>query len=254
MADSPKLTAVDKALEVLNVVGQLSGQGEIRVADIVQHSGLQRAAVHRSLASLKQYGLIKQDDQGIRLGTKVLELASKAYANMDIRRIAKPLMERFSELTGQTIHLAQRDHLEVVYIDKIQSRQEIVLASGIGWRGAIHCTALGKAMLAYTAETVREAAFAAPLIRKTDYTLTTQKALRDALEEVRRCGYAIDDRENENEIRCVAAPLLNEHGLAIAGVSISGTTSQVSLERAHELGAQLAGACQELSSELGYTR
>lgn len=253
MSNAPKLTAVDKALVVLNCVGRLSSQGEVRMADLVEASGLQRAVVHRSLVSLKNYGLVKQDGHGFQLGGKILELASFAFSNMDIRRLAKPIMQQFSDLTAQTIHLALRDHLEVVYIDKIESRQEIVLASAIGWRGDVHCTALGKAMLAYSEQSVREAMYAKALVKKTDQTLTVKEQLEAELTTVRECGYAIDDRENENEIRCVAVPILDQQGLAIAGISVSGTVTQVTMEKAHQYGQLLAQACAKLSAELGYS-
>lgn len=247
-----KPTAVDKALIVLDLVGQLSTQGKVKMADLVKVSGLQRPTVHRLLATLKLHGLVTQDEDGFRLGGKVLALAAQAQSSMDIRRLAKPLMERFSELTGLTVHLAILDSNEVVYIDKIESRQQIVLASGIGWRGAVHCTALGKAMTAFADDSVQQAILALPMAAKTQYTLTTPTQLQAAWAGVKQQGYAIDDRENEVEVRCVAAPILDSQGRSIVGISISGTCSQVTEERAIDYGRQLAGACNELSQTMGY--
>jgi IclR family acetate operon transcriptional repressor len=250
--ENKKVTAVDKALILLDLVGQLSVKGQVRMTDLVAASGFQRPTVHRLVATLKSHGLVTQDDHGFHLGGQVLALAAQAYSTMDERRLAKPVMQEFSKLSGQTVHLAILEGLEVVYIDKIESRQSIVLSSGIGWRGAIHCTALGKAMLAFSPDNLVQAVMDAPMESKTEHTLTTPQALSDALTEVRARGYAIDDRENEPEVRCVAAPILDQSGTAIAGISISGTIYHVTPEKACEYGEKLSQACAELSRQRGY--
>lgn len=247
-----KPTAVDKALILLDLVAQLSQEGRVRIVDLVNQSGFQRPTVHRLMATLKSHGLVTQDDQGFQLGGKVLSLAAQAYKTMDIRRLAKPIMLRFSELSGLTIHLAILDGTEVVYIDKIESRHPIVLASGIGWRGKIHCTALGKAMMAYADRETQRACLEIPMEAKTEHSISNADDLKAAWETVKEKGYAIDDRENENEIRCVASAILDHNGNPLAGISISGTTSQASMENAQENGQQLAQACLALSHELGF--
>ncbi len=253
MSDIPeKPTAVDKALILLDLVGQLSQAGKVRIVDLVKSSGFQRPTVHRLMATLKSHGLVTQDEHGFLLGGKVLSLAAQAYGNMDIRRLAKPLMVEFSDITGLTIHLAILDGCEVVYIDKIESRHPIVLASGIGWRGRPHCTALGKAMMAYADENTQAQCLVLDFEAKTDFTLASPEQLQEAWVQVRESGYAIDDRENEVEIRCVAAPILDHTGRALAGISVSGTTSQADMSSTEENGRQLAAACQKLSRELGY--
>lgn len=251
--ENKKVTAVDKALILLDLVGQLSVKGPVRMTDLVAASGFQRPTVHRLIGSLKSHGLVSQDDHGYHLGGQVLALAAQAYSTMDERRLAKPVMQEFSKLTGQTVHLAILEGLEVVYIDKIESRQSIVLSSGIGWRGDIHCTALGKAMLAYSPPSLVQAVMDAPMTAKTEHTLSKPESLAAALQEVRVRGYAIDDRENEPEVRCVAAPILDQSGIAVAGISISSTIYHVTPEKAQEYGEQLSKACVALSRQRGYT-
>ncbi|WP_299774584.1 IclR family transcriptional regulator [uncultured Pseudoteredinibacter sp.] len=247
-----KPTAVDKALILLDLVAQLSQQGRVRIVDLVNSSGFQRPTVHRLMSTLKSHGLVTQDEQGFQLGGKVLSLAAQAYNTMDIRRLAKPIMMQFSELTGLTIHLAILDGNEVVYIDKIESRHPIVLASGIGWRGKMHCTALGKAMMAFAERDNQRLSLQEPMEAKTEHSITSAEDLRAAWQEIKKQGYAIDDRENEVEIRCVASAILDHNGRPLAGISISGTTSQASMEDAQSNGQELAQACLALSRELGY--
>lgn len=250
--DNKKATAVDKALIVLDLVGKLSVNGPVRMADLVTESTFQRPTVHRLLQTLKQHGLVIQDDLGYRLGGQILALAANAYSTMDERRLAQPVMQEFSKLTGQTVHLAVLQGLEVVYIDKVESRQSIVLSSGIGWRGAAHCTALGKAMLAYSPLSLVQSVLDAPMQQKTEFTTATSEGLQQALAQVRIKGYAIDDRENEPEVRCVAAPILDQAGIAVAGISISGTIYHVTPEKAQEFGELLSKACLTLSRQRGY--
>jgi len=247
-----KATAVDKALILLDLVGKLSQQDKVRVVDLVNASGFQRPTVHRLMMTLKEHNLVKQDDKGFVLGGKVLSLAAQAYSNMDIRRLAKPLMLKYSELTDLTIHLAILDGCEVVYIDKVESRHPIVLASGIGWRGKAHCTALGKALMAYADSKTQEACLNLDFEKKTELTILDPERLKQAWAEMKSQGYAIDDRENENEIRCVASAILDHTGSPVGGISISGTISQTSLETTQKNGELLAESCRSLSTELGY--
>ncbi len=249
-----KHSAVDKALVLLKLLGDFASHGEVRLVDVVKASGYQRPTVHRLLATLKNHGFVEQDQEGgtYRLGSKIMALGAQAYGTADVREIARPFMLELSKKTSMTIHLAILDGSEVVYIDKIQALAPIQLASGIGWRGGLHCTALGKAITAFVGLELRNRALQAGLKTRTPHTIIDPTEFDAELARIVARGYAIDDQENEPEVRCVAAPIFNAAGRAVAGMSVSGTTSQVTSQLALKFGEDVRAACLNVSEKVGF--
>jgi DNA-binding IclR family transcriptional regulator len=252
--DDDKHTAVDKALVLLKLLGDCSAKGEVRLSDLVKESGYQRPTVHRLLATLKRHGFVDQEQEGggYRLGGKVMALGAQAYGALDIRRIARPVMLELSRRTLLTVHLAIVEQFEVVYVEKIDGALPIRLASGVGWRGALHCTALGKAMTAFAGQELRHRALQAGLASRTQRTIVDPDEFDSELRRILTHGYAVDDEENEPEVRCVGAPILNDAGRAVAGMSVSGTISQVTEQRVTSLGESVRAACLTISEQIGY--
>jgi len=136
-------------------------------------------------------------------------------------------------------------------VDKIESPSTVRMHSRIGARQAAHCTGVGKAYLAYAPPDVVRAVVDAGLARRTPRTLTSARALQAELREIRRRGYAVDDMENEPDLRCVAAPVFDHAGTAVGAVSISGPATRVTLRRTRDLGSLAREAAREVSARIG---
>jgi DNA-binding IclR family transcriptional regulator len=254
VADIEKQTSVGKALQLLEVLGRLSGTRDIRLADIVRETGLQKPTAHRLLSELKAREFVEQDrDSGrYRLGRKLMLLSAQLYAGTDLRERARPQLRALAEATGMTAHLAVRDGGEVVYIDKIDGRFAVQLRSAIGWRGPLHGTALGKAMLAFGRADMADALWRKPLERLTPQTLVDRAELERELAETRRRGYAVDDREHEPEVRCVAAPVFDHLDEVAGAISVAGTLTQLTRAMLPEIGQLVREHADRISRSLGH--
>jgi DNA-binding IclR family transcriptional regulator len=249
-------TSIAKALRVLELVAQLAGENGVRLRDVVEASKLSKTSVFRLLSELEKYGFVDQDDESkrYRLGPKVHVLNAYHQGGIDLRQRARPLLKHLARTTGLTAHLGIREKLEVIYIEKVESNNPIRIASAIGWHAPLHCTSLGKAMLAYSSQELFDEVVAAGLPQRTEHTCSNRVMLSLELERIRKNGFSVDDRENETQVRCLAAPVFDASGAVVAAISISGLLSQVPKKNVPILGRIVREACMALASELGYVR
>jgi IclR family KDG regulon transcriptional repressor len=162
-------------------------------------------------------------------------------------------MAELSQISDETVHLAILDGTDMLYVGKMDSPMSVRMHSVIGARNAIYCTAMGKAVLAFLPSEQRTALLdQVAITRRTPNTITDRAALTEHLELVRVQGYAIDDIENEEGIRCVGAPIFDHRGHPVAAISISGPAYRLSNSRLEELSQPVAQAGLEISSKLGY--
>jgi IclR family acetate operon transcriptional repressor len=240
--------ASEKTLSVLEALADHE-----RLADLAAATALPKSTVHRILQSLVGRGFAVTDGLGGYLpGPRVLALAGKVMHRHDPVRAARPALEALRDRTGHTVHLGLREGDEAVYADKLAGHRPYDMRSRIGQSLDLHCTAIGKAILArLTEEQVREICSRAGLPRHTPRTLTSVKAVLGALADVRANGYAVDDEENETGLRCVAAAIAGPDGEVIGAVSVSALTLEVSVDAVPALGEQVVTAATEISAALG---
>ena len=160
-----------------------------------------------------------------------MELGQLLLSQLDLRREAEPFLKDLAEKTKETVHLVFLDRTEIVYIDKVEAdhgQGGLRMASRIGLRNPAHSSAVGKVLLSdLPEEMLNEILQGKGLPRRTGNTITEIDPLKEHLKLVRRQGYAIDDEENEEGIRCVGAPIYNEAGKAVAAVSVSGPAFRI---------------------------
>ncbi|MFC0555609.1 IclR family transcriptional regulator [Planotetraspora thailandica] len=208
-----------KTLNVLEAA--VAGHGPRRLADICADSGVPKASVHRILATLTDLGFITSEGGGsYRAGTRMLALAEevKAAGATGIGDV----LTKLSREVRQTVHLALRSGDHAVYVHKVEADQPYRMASRVGMRLPLHCTAIGKSILAHLPEHELESIFAtAGMPAKTSETITDVERLSAELAQIREQGYAIDDEENEKTIRCIGAPVFDRTDTVVGGVSIS---------------------------------
>ncbi len=245
--------SVERAFEILERIGM--AKNGIGVTELASELDMYKSTIHRVLTSLSSLGYVVKDGESGRykLGYKLLEVSSRLLNNHDIRQVALPFLRELAEWTNEVVHLVVRDKGQVVYIEKVEGAETIRMHSQIGSRVPVHCTSVGKAILAHLPEEeVRGIIERYGLAKHTEHTIGDEAALFEHLQQVRQCGYALDLEENEIGITCVAAPVYNYKGEAIAAISVSGPTMRMPTERLESLSAQVREVGMRISTRLGF--
>lgn len=247
--------SLDRALDVLEALA--AAGGEIGLSELSERVGLHVSTVHRLLAMLVSRGYARQSGPSGRyaLGPQVLKLAMSAVGSgqFDLRQETRPILRELVERSGETTNLVVMPDTHVVYVDQAASRHMVRMFTQIGTRAPAYCTAAGKAILAYRGEPELAAYLSrAQFEQHTAQTITSAEKLHAALARIRERGYAIDEGEMEEGVRCVAAPIFDYTGAAIAAISISGPAARFQPERARDVVPALLAATAALSARLGY--
>ncbi|WP_236791311.1 IclR family transcriptional regulator [Amycolatopsis sp. GM8] len=216
-----------RALRVLEAVGAPGGPH--RLGRIARESGVTKPSTHRILQGLVEAGYaVTGGDGTYGLGPRAYALSALFSTGHD----DEPALRRLRDQTGHTVHVALRSGSQAVYVQKLDSDRPYRMASRVGGRISLHSTAIGKAILAHLEPAERQALLAGTgLPARTARTLTDTAVLEAELAEVRARGFAIDDEENEETVRCLAAPLLDRAGAPVGGVSISTLIFQMSADQ-----------------------
>lgn len=245
--------SVSRALDIITLVSLK--KGGLGVTEIANQIDINKSSVYRILSTLVQYGYIEQDEETSRykLGYKFLEISSKLLESIDLRLEAKPFLQELENDTNEVIHLVVYDQGEVVYIEKLEGNQTLRMHSKVGKRAPMHCTAVGKVILAnLPTSDVLDILERKGMPRHTENTITNKDDFINELLQVKQNGYALDLEENENGITCIAVPIFDHLGNVVAAVSISGATLRMTDERLKQLQTQMLYIGREISARLGY--
>ena len=236
------------------MLGDIAGASDGRksLTQIANHLNVSKSTAHRYLTTLEGLGVVQRDErETYRLGLKLVELAGAVLAEHDLRREAEAELETLAQSTKETAHLA------VPSGNGLLPRQgglphAIRMFSRIGSRMPMHCTALGRSILAHWPEERVNQVLSEGLPRRTPNTITDPAALRANLELVRRRGFAIDEEENEAGVRCVGAPVFDLAGAVVGAISIAGPTTRITPEVALAIAPAVMQAARAVSLRLGY--
>ncbi|WP_413721992.1 IclR family transcriptional regulator [Sodalis sp. RH24] len=250
----PIIQSVERALHILDLFDE--HDTELKITEISNKMGLHKSTLHSLLKTLQVQGYIDQNHENgkYRLGMKLVERGNLVVNSIDIRQKARSFLLELSIKTGQTTHLGILDGKEGVYIDKVEGKMAVISYSRIGRRLPVHATAIGKVLLSFLKPADIQA-----LLENYDYTRQTPQSITDEgrflaeLAEVRSRGYALDNQENEQGVRCISVPIWNVERKVIAAISISTLISRVSDNEFDDYIQLLKQAGQELSEQLGYT-
>lgn len=247
-----RLSSVANALRLLKAFSD--DEYEIGISALAQRLGLAKSTVHRLAATVIQAGMLEQNPETgrYRLGLALFELGSLVRRKMDVSTEAKPFLKVLREKTGETVHLAILDQASVLYVNKIESGQAIRMSTSVGARAPVHCTADGKALLAFQPEALIDQITRNGLPALTPNTITELKALQRDLAAVRARGYAIDDEESELGLRSIAAAIRFHSGAVVASLSIAGPAHRVSKKILLSYARDVVGAAGAISQRLGY--
>lgn len=239
---------VGKAMTVLD---QVAGFGRpVRFAELLAASDLPKATLYRLLQTLTQQGLVAfdPDRQSYSLGIRLVRWAHSAWQQSSLAPVARPYLDALSKDLGETVHLAQLDNAQVLYVDKRNAAQPVEMYSDAGKVGPAYCTGVGKAMLAFLDDVSLERALGQQSYHKfTDNTLADAAALRAECAEIRQTGVSFDREEHEPGIICVAVPVLGASGRMLGAMSVTGPTTRMSLEGLAELAPRLQAAAAQIA-------
>lgn len=232
-AGTPEGTAEGTVGKALSVLDQVAGFGRpVRFSELLETSDYPKATLYRLLQTLLQQGMVSLDPdrQTYSLGVRLVRLAHQAWRQSSLAPVAAPYVEELSRIAGETVHLAQLDNGQVLYVDKRNARVPVEMYSQAGRVGPVYCTGVGKAMMAFLPEDEQDAIIVQQSFHRfTDHTYTTAVSLRDELSEIRKRGFAYDREEHEPGIICVAVPILTQNGRVLGGLSLTSTTERHSL-------------------------
>lgn len=250
--DIQTVQSVARALELLEII---SNEKEIGVRELSRKAGLSRSTVQRLISTLTGAGYLTKNpaNQKYHLSFKLFQLGNRSLYQNDLRSAARPILEKMQKKIQETFVLGTLDGTEVVYVDKLTVPQEIQLASTVGSRVPAHCTATGKAILAFLpAEERLKLLLGSELRAYTNRTLTDLSALEKDLEAAKSRGYSIDNEERFPGVVSVASPIMDYSEKVVGSVGIPGFTYRIPTERVSILGEVVKNVAQDISRRLGF--
>lgn len=248
------IRSVERAIAILKTF--TGDSPEQTASEICRKASLNKSTIHRFLKTLEAGGFVVQVEgsRRYRLGLGLVELGNLALEHFEIREIARPFLREAAHRSGASVHLAQLADREVIYIDKLDnSHSGVRINTTIGTRRPLHCTGLGKVLLAAMDQsTFEHIASTLDLRRYTPTTIGSLAELAEQCAQVRECGYAIDDGEFNELVKCVAAPIHDRNNHVVAAISLALPGVQVDSPRFREMIQVALDTVQTISAALGY--
>jgi IclR family transcriptional regulator, KDG regulon repressor len=250
-----RVQVIDRALSIVNLLA--SSDHSLGACEVGEKLDLNKSTIHRLLAVLEHHRYVERDllSGKYRLGLKLAELGNIALSRFDLQASARPFVERLVAETGETAHLGILQQSEVISLVNVETQRSVRTPSTVGRRSPIHCTSQGKLLIAFQPQPQIDQVLRA--YRFTGYTKRTIRhagAYRAELVRVRNLGFAVDDEEFEDGLRCIGAPVRDHTGKVVAAISIAGPTFRITPERTTLLIEKVVSAARDLSQILGCHR
>lgn len=236
------LGKVDRILDAFD-----ADHTSLSLAGLARRTGLAKSTLHRLVGTLVTTGVLEREHGELQLGLRLFELGQLVPRQRALRDAALPFMEDLFEASHETVHLGVPDGVDILYIEKIMGHQRVRSPSRVGGRMPLYCTAIGKAVLAFSPPDLLERVIGAGLVPRTPYTIASPALLRESVEEVARTGVAFDREEASLGLACAAAPIFGKCERLVGALSISGSTSRIDPD---QIAAAVKSASLSLSSVL----
>jgi DNA-binding IclR family transcriptional regulator len=247
-----KTSTLQRTMMILDCLAE---RGTASASQLIEHSGIPKSTAYLLLKELQQLGVISQDAMGdYRLWIRLIALGERAAGQLDIREISRPHLERLMAETGLLCHLGILDGDSAYYILKIESQGSISVRSYVGKRLSLYRSGVGKCLLAWQPEAVREAIIANTAFeRVTSTTIGSPEELDCALALIRQQGWGFDNGEDESDVRCVAAPVFDARGGVAGAISVVGASMQIMGDVVPALAERVVACACDISKDLGWT-
>ena len=245
------IQSLDRAMELLKVVAAGSGMS---LTEIAEASGQPASSAYRVLLTLQKHGVVEFQEAGQlwHVGVEAFRIGSAFLGRTSIVEQSRSVMQAITAATGETANLAMVERGEVIFVSQVETNEPIRAFFAPGTKGPIHASGIGKALLAYFDRARIDAIVAGQDLRAfTANTIVDKSALLDELAAIRARGWSVDDEERTQGMRCIAAPIFNAFGEAVAGISLSGPSVRVTKARDAEFGAMIKAAADEITAAIG---
>ncbi|HSV57158.1 MAG TPA: IclR family transcriptional regulator [Magnetospirillaceae bacterium] len=242
------------ALRTLRALEVVSGsEAPLSSRELAERMSCDKVTAYRMLLTLEAAGYLLHDTVSNKycLSSKVVSLGRNLLAENETSRMVTQIMRELSAATHETLHYSVLDGDRAVLVNRIKGSQLVVVDFQLGDRAELHCTSIGKVLLAYQDLRLVERVIAQGLPERASNTITDPAVFRAELAKIRARGYAIDDHEFSDNMRCVAVPIIYNGGTVNSGLSISGPDSRFTLKKLSELSELLVEASVTLSRSFG---
>ncbi len=246
-----RLSSVANSIRLLT---SFSGEeDELGITTLATRLRLAKSTVHRLATTLTAAGFLEQSETGkYRLGVALFELGALVRRRMDVANEARPKLRELLEKTGETVQLGIVDHFSVLYVYEMESRHAIRMAAAVGARAPLHCTAVGKVLLAYQSPEYVKQLLAHGLKAHTANSVTKRETLLAMLAEVAEREHAVDDEESEEGLRAIAAPVRNHTGNVIAALGVAAPVQRMTKKDMQTCVPSVIATAAAVSARLGY--
>ena len=246
------VNSVLKAIKIMNLFNE--AETRLSLGQVSRRLDIPKSTAHNLLSTLLFEDYIeKVEGDQYALGTAPLALTQNIRVNVEIRDPAAPILRKLADYAHETVYLTVKDGDYALYIYAVESPQRLLARTAIGDRVPLHCTSVGKAILAHLpGEEIEAIVGRVGLPVFTKNTLDNLDDLQKELTHTRRCGYSLDIEEHEMNTYCIGAPVFDRKGRVIGACSISGVSPAIVGDRLEDLSASVINAAQEISRRMGY--
>lgn len=253
--NNKKQNKINSLLRAANILEIISDNGEAGIAELSRKMNLSKSTIYRLISTLEEAGFLFQNPTTKKYycSLKLFRLGKKAFLQNDLRSLVNPYLKKLMSEVKETAVLGTLDNGDVIYLDKAVYPQEIQLPSFVGNRSPVHCTGVGKAILAHLPENEQiELLQNKELKAYTKNTITNLDELFDDLKQIYKRGYSISNEERIPGTVAIAVPLRNYKGEVIAAIAIHGFINQITPDRIEPLGNTVLKTSREINELLGF--
>lgn len=247
--------AVSRAIDIINLVA--ASRRPLALAEICRETGIPKTSAFSILHTLVAKNVLELSDENAKtftLGLGLFETTLAALSGTDLQKASRPLLDELNALIGETVLFAVEDGGEMVFLDMLEGASHLKATVKLGARVSMHCSAIGKAVLAAMPEAaLLEYLSNTTFERKTERTIVGKAELMRELSATRERGFSIDDEENFLDVRCVGAPIYSRSNKVIAGISITTHKSQVDEDQIGYYGVLVSNAAMKISRRMGFS-
>jgi IclR family transcriptional regulator, acetate operon repressor len=252
---SEKQTSTVQSLDrALGLLAHVASAEKTTLTELAGKTGMAPSTAHRLLTTLQQHGFVAFDDasQNWMVGVEAFRIGSAFIRRTNLVEQGRKEMHDLVQTTGETANMAVANDGEVVFVSQVESHHPIRAFFRPGTRGKMHASGIGKALLAeYSRPSVEKIIKRQGLTKFTEKTLTSPDELFEDLAKSKARGWALDDEERTPGMRCLAAPIFNEYGEAVAGISISGPTLRLPDSILDDFGPEICRAAERITAAIG---